>query len=61
MNGRNGKERDILKELLGFSNYLDIENSIKEKGELRMIRIGFCYVCFIEVGFFWEKFLERVL
>lgn len=50
MNGRNGKERDISKELLGFSNYLDTENSIKEKGELRMTRIGFCYVCFIEAG-----------
>lgn len=30
MNSRNGKQRDISKELLVFDNYLDIGNNIKE-------------------------------
>lgn len=44
MNSRNGK-KDILKELLEFGNYLDIE-----KEESRMTRIRSCYKWFTEAG-----------
>lgn len=36
MNSRNGKEKDISKELLEFGNYLDTGNNIKQKGESKM-------------------------
>ena len=50
MNNRDGKERDISKELLEFDSYLDIENNIKEKGESRMSWIRSCYKWFTEAG-----------
>lgn len=45
MNSRNGKERGILKGLLEFGDYLDIE-----KEESRMTRIRSCYKWFTEAG-----------